>query len=183
MRFLKPFQRYFLDTFAPIFHILNFIEMTIKSISVILTLAFLWAACGSDAPQQSSTPSEASQVTPDANTALPQETMPLGSETAGAPPATQSTSPTPATTGGAAKINPPHGQPGHVCGVPVGSPLDGSAATTSKSAQPAAQPAIQPVPQPSTTGGSAATAPGTNPPHGQPGHVCGTPVGAPLPKQ
>lgn len=158
--------------------------MTIKSISVILTLAFLWTACDSDTPQQSSAPSEASPVaSPDANTALPQATTPLESETAGAPGVVQPTAPAPATTSSAAKINPPHGQPGHVCSVPVGSPLDGSAATTSNPTQPAAKPAIQPTPQPSATGSNTAAAPGTNPPHGQPGHVCGVPVGSPLPKQ
>lgn len=158
--------------------------MTIKSITVILTLAFVWTACGNDAPQQSSTPSEASPaVSPDASTSLPQETAPLGTDALGTPPPAPATSPTPATTGGSAKINPPHGQPGHVCGTPVGAPLDGSAAATSKPAQSTAKPAVQPTPQPSTAGGGATTAPGTNPPHGQPGHVCGTPVGAPLPKQ
>ena len=161
--------------------------MTIKSISVILTLAFLSAACGSDAPQQSSTPAETSPATsPDANatTNLPQETAPLGTEALGAPPPSPANSATPAPNG-SAKINPPHGQPGHVCGTPVGAPLDGSAkASTGGSSQSAAKPAISPVPPPSTTGGGAATpAPGTNPPHGQPGHVCGTPVGSPLPKQ
>jgi len=91
-------------------------------------------------------------------------------------------------------MNPPHGQPGHQCGIPVGAPLNskpsqvpatpkvGSATTQQVSITPptesgSATPAIL---NPDTA--ATATSPGMNPPHGQPGHVCGTPVGSPLPK-
>lgn len=50
-------------------------------------------------------------------------------------------------------LNPPHGQPGHDCSIPVGSPLKAQAQT-------------KPV---------------LNPPHGEPGHDCSVAVGAPLP--
>jgi len=77
-----------------------------------------------------------------------------------------------------AGLNPPHGQPGHRCEIPVGAPLDGSAAPNATPAAPA--PVIS---QPG--GGAAAPASPAagkiNPPHGQPGHDCAVPVGAPLP--
>lgn len=91
-----------------------------------------------------------------------------------APAATQ-----PGQAGATANVNPPHGQPGHNCAVPVGAPLNGAPApapnlTTTPGATPAVSPA--PVPQPVQT----QVLPGTNPPHGQPGHDCAIPVGAPL---
>lgn len=55
-------------------------------------------------------------------------------------------------------MNPAHGQPGHRCDIPVGSPLNAPAAKAA-------------IPQ---------TAPGMNPQHGQPGHRCDIAVGAPL---
>lgn len=69
-------------------------------------------------------------------------------------------------------INPPHGQPGHRCDVPVGAPLDGGAANK----QPVK---VNPT---SNTMTPAANANVTiNPPHGQPGHRCDVKVGDPLP--
>ena len=81
-----------------------------------------------------------------------------------------------AAPGATAGLNPEHGQPGHRCDIPVGSPL-------SAPAQPnTAAPATLPIPTPAPTTTNTATAPGTNPPHGQPGHDCAVPVGAPLNK-
>ncbi|MFM7894438.1 MAG: hypothetical protein ACKO8L_00500, partial [Flavobacterium sp.] len=88
-------------------------------------------------------------------------------------------------------MNPPHGQPGHRCEIPVGAPLD------SKPAQKAQPQTTQVVPQkPSeqpvmkinskdgaTTITGTSTLPGMNPPHGQEGHRCDIAVGAPLPKE
>lgn len=158
--------------------------MTIKTFSVALVLSFVWTACNNDAPKQSATPTEESPATaPEGTmqTALPQEATP--STTMPDPTVLPSTPPpAPAPAGGSAKTNPPHGQPGHVCGVPVGSPLDGSAgaANPTQNKQPAAKSVTTP---PSGAAGAATVAPGTNPPHGQPGHVCAVPVGAPLPKE
>lgn len=73
---------------------------------------------------------------------------------------------------GPAKLNPPHGQPGHDCDIAVGAPLDGSGGQV--------QPAAQPTFNPQVAQGSA-PANGINPPHGQPGHDCDVAVGAPLP--
>ncbi|MGV3503868.1 MAG: hypothetical protein ACO1O1_09170 [Adhaeribacter sp.] len=78
-------------------------------------------------------------------------------------------------------LNPAHGQPGHDCAVPVGAPLNtkGKSAPSPVTSTPVATaaPAAAPSPAP------AATAPGTNPPHGQPGHDCAIAVGAPLKKK
>lgn len=83
-------------------------------------------------------------------------------------------------------MNPPHGQPGHRCDIPVGAPLNSAPAN-----KPAAQGqtfTVNPTSQtqnapPATLAAPAVeTPPGMNPPHGQPGHVCSVPVGQPLPK-
>jgi len=76
------------------------------------------------------------------------------------------------------KINPPHGQPGHRCDIPVGAPLedDGDSDTP-----------VQFFPSSNAGGSSGANkstassdSPELNPPHGEPGHRCEIPVGAPL---
>jgi hypothetical protein len=84
-------------------------------------------------------------------------------------------------------MNPPHGQPGHKCEIPVGAPLD----TKPTTAQPQATPQVvnqKPVEQPQmkiNTNAGAATISGAkiNPPHGQEGHRCDVAVGAPLPTE
>lgn len=118
---------------------------------------------------------------PGQNTIQPQQvTMP----TQNAPQAvTQAAAPT------KAGMNPPHGQPGHVCGTPVGAPLNSGAGKASVTPGSGSFTTTT-LPTPSSGGaptllksdGAVATAPGTNPPHGQPGHVCGSPVGQALPK-
>lgn len=82
-------------------------------------------------------------------------------------------------------MNPPHGQPNHRCEIPVGAPLStpvqNAAPQTSvlpQTVAPAPTQALNPMPQPSAA--PVATAPGMNPPHGEPGHRCDIPVGAPL---
>ena len=72
-------------------------------------------------------------------------------------------------------LNPAHGAPGHRCDIAVGAPLN----------SPAAQPDMQQTPsQMPTTAPSAPVANDKglklNPEHGQPGHDCKLPVGAPL---
>ena len=81
----------------------------------------------------------------------------------------------------AAGMNPPHGQPGHRCDIAVGAPLNSpaNAAPTSENSAPAASNTISPV---FNAPGSAPAVAGTNPPHGEPGHDCSIPVGAPLKK-
>lgn len=104
-------------------------------------------------------------------------------------------------------LNPPHGQPGHICEIPVGQPLPTSGNATNTSSNDSGQrlnpphgqpghvceiPVGQPLPNGGSAGGSAPSNvqlktplmkenQRLNPPHGQPGHVCEIPVGQPLP--
>jgi len=143
--------------------------MTMQRIILIaLFFGLTLAACKNEAaPETSEQAPSTETMTPDPSAFTP------------APEATTVSNP-----------NPPHGQPGHRCDIPVGASLD--------SAPPKEQGASSPVFQnkPATTTTSPVTtqpsgttqqvAPGTNPPHGQPGHRCDIPVGAPLdsaPKQ
>ena len=92
----------------------------------------------------------------------------------------------PAGTTSAGNINPPHGEPGHRCEIPVGAPLDGSPATPGEANDvinfnPPA-PAAPTSPIQVNAPDKVATPAGTNPPHGEPGHDCNIPVGAPLNK-
>ncbi len=80
-------------------------------------------------------------------------------------------------------LNPPHGQPGHRCDIAVGAPLN-SPPTSLPAKSPASQqvvtpsvptPTPEPTPAPVTAGNKK-----LNPKHGEPGHRCEIPVGAPL---
>lgn len=85
-------------------------------------------------------------------------------------------------------MNPPHGQAGHRCDIAVGAPLNSKPNATATPSQPAFTKTVIPnaaqqaksAGTATTTAGTPAllnpTTAGTNPPHGQPGHVCGTPV-------
>ncbi|WP_163399929.1 hypothetical protein [Flavobacterium fluviatile] len=95
-------------------------------------------------------------------------------------------------------MNPSHGQPGHRCDIPVGSPLNAPVAKPATTTAAATQsgtveksftvtpPANNAVPALLSTETAnskpVTTAEGTNPVHGQPGHRCDIAVGAPLPK-
>lgn len=165
--------------------------MTIKTYSLALAMALAWMSCGNDAPQSSEpTPEATTTATPQDQAApslVTQEAAPeaVAPSVAGAPapqPATTASAP---TGGGSGKMNPPHGQPGHSCAVPVGAPLDGKAAGATGAAKTTtdAQPAVKTVTAPPPPiGATTKVAAGMNPPHGQPGHSCAVPVGSPLPK-
>lgn len=71
----------------------------------------------------------------------------------------------------APKLNPAHGMPGHDCAIPVGAPLNGTAANTTTPAN-TTQSTVSPIRVDQT--------PNVNPPHGEPGHDCTVPVGSPL---
>jgi hypothetical protein len=75
-------------------------------------------------------------------------------------------------------MNPPHGQSGHRCDIPVGSPLNTPIANTNSANTPVVSNTNITVPSPTVT--TAKTPKGMNPPHGQPGHRCDISVGAPL---
>jgi hypothetical protein len=86
-----------------------------------------------------------------------------------------SITPTPAKT--AQGMNPAHGEPGHDCAIPVGAPLN-SINNSSPMVNPGnSSPLINPG-----SSSPVKAAQGMNPAHGQPGHDCAIPVGAPLNK-
>lgn len=74
-------------------------------------------------------------------------------------------------------MNPPHGEPGHRCDIPVGQPLNSKPAPAAQPAQAIAQNTPAPNPTPAPTGPK----PALNPAHGEPWHNCGVKVGEPLP--
>ncbi|RKS96348.1 hypothetical protein [Chryseobacterium defluvii] len=74
-------------------------------------------------------------------------------------------------------MNPPHGEPGHRCDIPVGQPLNSKPAPAPQPAQTIAQNTPAPVQQPAPTGEK----PKVNPAHGEPWHNCAVKVGDPLP--
>lgn len=78
-------------------------------------------------------------------------------------------------------MNPPHGQPNHRCDIPVGTPLNSKKAepTTVKTTD-IQTTTTAPIAVPENNAGSTSVADGMNPAHGQPGHRCDIPVGAPL---
>lgn len=101
---------------------------------------------------------------------------------------------TPETTteasNGDVALNPAHGEPGHRCDIPVGQPLDGSGqqtqtnnSTQQQQQQSQQSPVIKnngSVPVNSNNNTQADPDAKVNPAHGQPGHSCDIPVGAPL---
>ncbi len=150
--------------------------MTIKILPFILLFIVCGNSCKNDAAQSGTTQTEttAPEVAP---VAAPDASFGTAPDAA-----LQTTAPATATTGTAGMKNPPHGEPGHVCGKPVGSILDGTAATTNAGAPAQAAPTTTAKPAAAPT----TVAPGSNPAHGQPGHRCDIAVGAPLdskPKQ
>jgi hypothetical protein len=169
---------------------------SLLALSIAFTSCKNEAEAESEAATTSTTPQQPLivprvQAIPSENYVQPnqQVTMPQTQTT------TQMAPPSPAAPTKAG-MNPPHGQAGHRCDIAVGAPLNSPAAkpataaavpgkatyttttipTPTSTAQPSGAPALL------STDAPAATAPGMNPPHGQPGHVCGTPVGSPLPK-
>lgn len=78
-------------------------------------------------------------------------------------------------------LNPPHGEPGHRCEIPVGAPLNGSDVNSSVP-QSTQSPVIKSTGEVPVNGSNTntGTTGNVNPPHGQPGHRCEIPVGAPL---
>jgi hypothetical protein len=141
--------------------------------AAVFTLAF--AACKNENTGKTQTPDNSTQAAP----ATPANT---------ATDASTTVTLTPLNTSGDVGRNPPHGEPGHRCDMPVGAPLDGSLTPPGKTnpllqTEPASdQSPVIITTQPATQ----TTKPGMNPPHGQPNHRCDIAVGAPLnsvPKQ
>jgi hypothetical protein len=157
--------------------------MTYRSPSLVLAAlgTLLFTACASE-PEEVQ---ENNVTTPSIEAAAPAE-QPYSGEV---PPSAEQI--LPATTGGSPKLNPPHGEPGHVCAIPVGEPLDGSSGGAGSTNQTinmvpptngaaptfSTMPPGSPVNNAPASGGSGRI----NPAHGEPGHVCEIPVGQPLP--
>jgi len=74
-------------------------------------------------------------------------------------------------------MNPPHGEAGHRCDIPVGQPLNSKPAPQTTPAN-VVQPTPAPAPQQALAVGEK---PKLNPPHGEPFHSCSLKVGDPLP--
>lgn len=101
-------------------------------------------------------------------------------------PLTYTTSPAQQAPAAGVKLNPPHGEPGHLCEIAVGAPLpaDGVVPPPAEVA-PARPTPINPgatsiINQPLNTVVNTGPKPKFNPPHGQPWHTCDLEVGAPL---
>ncbi len=98
-------------------------------------------------------------------------------------------SPQPAASMGNTALNPEHGQPGHRCDIPVGSPLNAPIGNSNEittqlnTAQDQTLPATQAAPTTERNNPAPASSGGKrlNPEHGQPGHDCAVAVGSPLP--
>ena len=167
-----------------------------RTILIAAMISLLSANCGSDDTEE-----ETASSSTEINTETPVVTSPnnpvtvpnsiTGSSNNSTAPVTTQTTSTGVKSG--AGLNPAHGQPGHRCDIAVGAPLDSKPVTTTQSApsvnvQPANSnpsnitvngppPAnlVNNQPSSATTVGA-----GMNPAHGQPGHRCDIPVGAPL---
>ncbi len=74
-------------------------------------------------------------------------------------------------------MNPPHGEPGHRCDIPVGQPLNSKPVPIS---QPVQQNIAQNTPAPAPTPAPTGPKPAVNPPHGEPWHDCAKKIGEPL---
>lgn len=152
--------------------------------SLLMTAAIAMAvACGSPSGDESAAASEDAAALPEV--VEPQQGLVTDSVSSPAPTAVTATPP----AGG--RVNPPHGEPGHDCALPVGAPLPDNSVPGGVQVQtppqatvtipPSGQAPTSVITAPAQTG-TVPTGPGLNPPHGQPGHDCAIPVGAPLKK-
>lgn len=137
-----------------------------KVIIAFFTLGILtsFVACNNNSEVDTSTNHDSSSVA---------ATTPVGSNQnpaiSAAPASDSLTSP---------GVNPPHGQPGHRCDIPDGTPLTPPTEVNATSSLSATNPlSVSPQSVASPTAGSK-----PNPAHGAPGHDCSIPVGSPLQK-
>lgn len=103
-------------------------------------------------------------------------------------PETYTTAPAQQVQATGVRLNPPHGEPGHICEIAVGAPLP-----TEEGILPAPVEIAPERPTPISPGATSVLnmplntmvnsgpKPRFNPPHGQPWHTCDLEVGAPLP--
>ncbi|WP_213277744.1 hypothetical protein [Chryseobacterium indologenes] len=148
----------------------------------LIAVSLLAASCKKD--------EKATYLKEEANAGQPSVALNTPSKTSLMDQAGIQSSPNPAPMATAPGMNPPHGQPGHRCDIPVGQPLNSkhAAAPTSQNINTNGNNIVQIDPNAvspgkitlDNNGKLAKTAPGMNPPHGQPGHRCDIPVGQPL---
>ncbi len=149
----------------------------------LIAVSLLAASCKKD--------ERATYLKEEANAGQPNVALNTSSKTALMDQAGIQSSPAPAPMATAPGMNPPHGQPGHRCDIPVGQPLNSKSAgatPTTQNVNVNGGNTIQIDPNAvspgkitlDNNGKQVKTAPGMNPPHGQPGHRCDIPVGQPL---
>lgn len=148
----------------------------------LIAVSLLAASCKKD--------EKATYLKEEANAGQPSVALNTTSNTTLMDQAGISSASTPAPMATAPGMNPPHGQPGHRCDIPVGQPLNSKPATAaaSQNINTNGNNIVQIDPNAvspgkitlDNNGKQAKTAPGMNPPHGQPGHRCDIPVGQPL---
>ncbi len=133
---------------------------------------------------QTASPSAIEAATASASAPLTYTTSPAQQAPAAGSPAAGS--PAAGTPAAGVKLNPPHGEPGHLCEIAVGAPLpaDGVVPPPAEVA-PARPTPINPgatsiINQPLNTVVNTGPKPKFNPPHGQSWHTCDLEVGAPL---
>ncbi len=85
-----------------------------------------------------------------------------------------------AQTSSTVALNPAHGQPGHRCDLAVGAPLNSSPTSATAAPQVTTQATPAATSTPAVAPTTNAKGQKLNPAHGQPGHKCEIPVGAPL---
>ena len=155
---------------------------------------FIIQGCSNeDAKKNNSGVNSSDQIQNNADVINPDLSQPVMSED----PVEMNTSQAPAPV--AAGMYPMHGEPGHRCDIAVGAPLNSppgkipeptiinvepdepSGITTAEDENGHSQ--STQVPQVAAPPLSGPTPPGMNPPHGEPGHDCAVPVGAPLKKK
>jgi hypothetical protein len=149
----------------------------------LIAVSLLAASCKKD--------ERATYLKEEASAGQPNVALNTTSKTALMEQAGIQSSPNPAPMATAPGMNPPHGQPGHRCDIPVGQPLNSKPAAAAPAAQNInvnGSNTIQIDPNAvspgkitlDNSGKQVKTAPGMNPPHGEPGHRCDIPVGQPL---
>lgn len=137
------------------------------------TSTLLWS-CGNESAEKTAETAPAATQNPAANGAADAnaltDAMQAKDGAVAAPQATATDAKAKSTAAGDVKLNPPHGEPGHLCSIAVGAPLSSAGAATNA---PTPQ-SVQPMPISPAAAPQAQLLPDgkVNPPHGQPGHVC-----------
>lgn len=172
---IKPAKRLLSSKFSYFQSLLNTVMN--KYFSTAILSALIFASCQSNTGTPK--PDNNYQLQPTATTPVTMpvqttDTLPV-SNTSLQIPGVQTNQQTSAPATGNAGLNPAHGQPGHRCDIPEGTPLN-SAPANSTQIPVTAQPNNSIILPKSQEGANVKL----NPAHGQPGHDCAIPVGQPL---